>query len=215
MDEFLKKYPLFNQLDVSRETCLEFEEFTSMIIKKNKKINIISKETSTNNIIMNRHIADSAQIYDFIDLNCNTTSDLGSGGGFPGIVIAIIIKNLKNKIKVKLYEKSYHKRKFLEEVSRKLKLDTEIIHKDIFDAKDSKPETIMARAFKPMPVVLNLVQENFKNFKNLILFMGKNGKRTLKESQLDWDFDYTEKKSVTSKESFLLNIKNIKKKFLN
>ena len=212
MDEFLKKYPLFNQLDVSRETCLEFEEFTSMIIKKNKKINIISKETSTNNIIMNRHIADSAQIYDFIDLNCNTTSDLGSGGGFPGIVIAIIIKNLKNKIKVKLYEKSYHKRKFLEEVSRKLKLDTEIIHKDIFDAKDSKPETIMARAFKPMPVVLNLVQENFKNFKNLILFMGKSGEKTLEETLKIWDLDFDRKKSITSKDSFLLNIKKIKKK---
>ena len=175
MDEILKKYPLLDQLNVSRETCLEFEEFTSMIIEKNKQINITSKETSKNSIIMDRHIADSAQIYDFIDLNYNTTSDLGSGGGFPGIVIAILIKNFKKKMKVKLYEKSHHKSKFLKEVSRKLELDTEIIQKDIFDTKQFQTETIMARAFKPLPVALDLVQKNFKNFKNLILFMGKSG----------------------------------------
>jgi 16S rRNA (guanine527-N7)-methyltransferase len=75
--------------------------------------------------------------------------------------------------------------------------------------------TIMARAFKPMPVVLELVYKNFSNYKNLILFMGKNGKQTLRENLKNWDFDYSEKKSLTSVDSFLLNIKNIKKKKLN
>ena len=73
----------------------------------------------------------------------------------------------------------------------------------------------MARAFKPMSVVLELVQKNFYSYKNLILFMGKNGKQTLKENLKNWDFDYSEKKSLTSVDSFLLNIKNIKKKKLN
>jgi len=73
----------------------------------------------------------------------------------------------------------------------------------------------MARAFKPMPIVLDLVNKNFIDYKNLILFMGKNGKQILKDTLIDWDFDYTEKKSLTSEDSFLLNIKNIKKKFLN
>ena len=75
--------------------------------------------------------------------------------------------------------------------------------------------TIMARAFKPLPIVLDLVYKNFSNYKNLILFMGKNGKETLNNSLINWDFDYKEKKSLTNKDSFLLNIKNLKKKILN
>ena len=215
MEEILKKYALLEHLNVSRETCEDFESFISMIIEKNNEINIISKKTSKNKDIRERHIIDTAQVIDFVDLNNNTTTDIGTGGGMPGIVMAIMMKNLKKDMKIKLYEKSHHKSSFLREVSRKLNLDTEVIQKDIFQITELNSGTIMARAFKPMPVVLDLVHKNFKNYKNLILFMGKNGKRTLKESQLDWDFDYTEKKSVTSKESFLLNIKNIKKKFLN
>jgi 16S rRNA (guanine527-N7)-methyltransferase len=70
----------------------------------------------------------------------------------------------------------------------------------------------MARAFKPLPVVLDLVHKNFNCYKNLVLFMGKNGKKVLREALKNWDFEYKEKKSLTSKDSFLINIKNIKKK---
>jgi len=215
MEDILKKYSLINHLNVSREMCEDFESFISMIIEKNKEINIISKKSSKNLDIRERHIIDTAQVIDFIDLNNNTTTDIGTGGGMPGIVMAIMMKNLKKNMRLMLYEKSHHKSSFLREVSRKLNLDTEVIQKDIFQITEMNSGTIMARAFKPMPVVLELVYKNFSNYKNLILFMGKNGKQILKETLLDWDFDYTEKKSVTSNDSFLLNIKNIKKKFLN
>ena len=215
MEEILKKYSLLNHLNVSRETCEDFETFISMIIEKNSKINIISKKMSKNEDIRERHIIDTAQVIDFVDLNNNTTTDIGTGGGMPGIVMAIMMKGLKQDMKLRLYEKSHHKSSFLREVSRKLKLDTEVIQKDIFQITELKSGTIMARAFKPMPVVIELVYKNFSNYKNLIFFMGKNGKEILKKTLLKWDFEYTEKKSVTSKESFLLNIKNIKKKFLN
>ena len=80
---------------MSRETYLDFELFISMVIEKNKEINIISKETAKKVLVRERHIIDSAQIIDFVDLNSNTTTDLGTGGGMPGIVIAIILKNMK------------------------------------------------------------------------------------------------------------------------
>jgi len=70
----------------------------------------------------------------------------------------------------------------------------------------------MARAFKPLPVILDLVCKNFRSYNNLVLFMGKNGENVLKETQKNWDFDFEKKKSITSVDSFLLNIKNIKKK---
>ena len=210
--QILNSYSILNRLNVSRETYFDFELFISMIIEKNKEINIISQETAKNNLIRDRHIIDSAQIIDFVDLNCNTLTDLGTGGGMPGIVIAIILKNIKKDMKIHLYEKSYHKSAFLREISRKLKLKTEIFQENIFDLKKLETGTIMSRAFKPMPVVLDLVYENFSSYKNLIFFMGKNGKKIFENTLKDWDLEYVKKKSLTNEDSFLLNIKNIKKK---
>ena len=211
-DDSLKNYSKLDRLNVSRETCLDFEKFISMIESKNKIINIISKKTTENDDIRQRHIIDSAQAIEFVDLNNNTTCDLGSGGGMPGIVIAIMAKNLKKNIKINLFEKSYHKSSFLKEVSKELNLQTEIIQEDVFKIRDMNSGTIMARAFKPMPIVLDLVHKNFNKYKNLILFMGKSGKKILSQTLKDWDFEYKEKRSLTSDDSFLLSIKNIKKK---
>ena len=210
-DKILKSYSKLNSLNVSRETYFDFESFISMIIEKNSEINIISQKNSKKDIIRDRHIIDSAQAIDFVDLNCNTITDLGTGGGMPGIVMAIILKNMKKDIKIELYEKSHHKSAFLREVSKKLELKTEILQKNIFDLKKLETGTIMSRAFKPMPVVLDLVYENFLDYKNLIFFMGKSGKKILQDSLQNWDLEYTEKKSITNEDSFLLNIKKIKK----
>ena len=210
--EIIHSYNRLDSLNVSRETFLDFEIFLSMILEKNKKINIISQETAKNEVVRARHIIDSAQIIDFINFNQNTTVDLGSGGGMPGIVIAIILKNMKNDMKVHLYEKSYHKSLFLKDVSRKLELNTEIFQENIFDLKKLETGTIMSRAFKPMPVILDFVYENFLQYTNLIFFMGKNGKKVFENSLKNWDLEYTQKKSLTNEDSFLLNIKKIKKK---
>ena len=208
----LQNYSQIPNFNVSRETCNELESLIKMIQEKNREINIISKKTSEKEAIRHRHIIDSAQIIDFIDLNCNTTSDLGSGGGMPGLIVAILMKKLKNSMKIKLYEKSYHKCVFLREVSKKLRLNTEIIQKDIFEVKNIETGTIMSRAFKPMPVILDLVHKNFKRYKNLVLFMGKSGRKILNDSLKNWNLDYEEKKSLTSENSFLLSIKKIERK---
>jgi len=215
MEEILKKYPLLRGQDVPRETFMDFERFIIMLQKGNEEINIISKETAKNELIRERHIVDSAQIIDFVDLNSDIITDIGTGGGMPGIIISIMIKNLKNSAKVDLYEKSHHKSSFLRNVSRDLKLNTEVIQKNIFDTQNLESGTIMARAFKPLPIILELVYKNFSNYKNLILFMGKNGEKILEETLKIWDFDFEKKKSITSENSFLLNIKNIKKKLKN
>ena len=213
MDSIISKnYSKISKFEVSRETCNELESLISMIQKKNKEINIISRKNSDKGVIRQRHIVDSAQIIDFVDLNTNTTSDLGSGGGIPGLIIAILMKKLKNSMKIKLYEKSHHKCVFLKDVSEKLELNTEIIQKDIFKLRDIETGTIMSRAFKPMPIILDLVQKNFRKYKNIILFMGKSGRKILNETLKIWDLDYEEKKSLTNKDSFLLNIKNMEKK---
>ena len=186
-----------------------------MLQEENEKINIISKETAKNEVIRERHIIDSAQIIEFVDLNTNIITDIGSGGGMPGIIISIMIKNQKNLTKVHLYEKSHHKSSFLRKVSRDLKLNTKVMQENIFEAENLDSGTIMARAFKPLPIILDLVYKNFSSYKNLIVFMGKNGEKVLEETLMNWDFDFEKKKSITSEDSFLLNIKNIKKKIKN
>ena len=212
MEEIFKKYPLLKDQNVSRETLIEFELFVSMLQQKNQEINIISKETAKNEVIRERHISDSAQVVEFVDLNSDIITDIGSGGGMPGIVISIMIKNQKNSGKVHLYEKSHHKSSFLRKVSRDLKLNTEVMQKNVFKVKNLESGTIMARAFKPLPIILDLVYKNFNSYKNLIVFMGKNGEKVLEKTLINWDFDFEKKKSITSEDSFLLNIKNIKKK---
>jgi len=205
-----KTYSILNDSYVSRETCGDFEKFILLVLEKNKKMNIIGKETEKN--IRVRHIIDSAQAFEFIDLKAKTCADLGTGGGMPGIVLAIIAKHLNYNLVFNLYEKSYHKSKFLREVAKKLNLRTNIIQEDVFKNKFLDNGTIVARAFKPLPIVLELVNENYNKYKNLVLFMGNSGKRILNDSFVKWNFNYEDKKSFTNKGSFLLNIKNIKKK---
>ena len=212
MEEIFKKYPLLKDQNVPRETLIEFELFVSMLQQGNDEINIISKKNAKNTDIRERHIIDTAQIIDFVDLNTNILTDIGSGGGMPGIIVSIMIKNLKNSTKVHLYEKSHHKSTFLRKVSRDLKLNTKIIQENIFEAQNLESGTIMARAFKPLPTILELVCKNFRSYQNLIVFMGKKGEKILDDTLKNLDFDFEKKKSITSEESFLLNIKNIKKK---
>ena len=149
-------------LNVSRETLKELEDYSISIIKKNKDINLIG--SSTEKSINTRHIYDSAQTIDFIDnFKIKTCTDLGSGAGLPGIVLAILMKPKNPKFKLILYEKSFHKSKFLRDMSKKFNLNTEIHQKNIFEEKNLNTDVIISRAFKPLPVILEIASKNFKN----------------------------------------------------
>ena len=194
---------------VSRETLKELETFRKLIIMRNNDINLIS--STTIGASKDRHIIDSAQIIDFVDKNRSICTDLGSGAGLPGIVLAIIMKHKNSDMQFNLYEKSYHKSKFLEEVSRKLNLNTKVFNQNIFEQENLHSEIIVARAFKPMIVILDLVNKSFKKFNNIILLLGKNGKSSIKECQKKWKFDYVEKNSLTNEDSLMIKISNLKK----
>ena len=198
-------------LKVSRETLNELENFSESIIIRNRKINLISK--STENIIKSRHIEDSAQTIEFIDKNdIKTCTDLGTGAGLPGIVLGILMKPKKPLFKMIFYEKSYHKAAFLNEMTKKFKLNSEIHKRNIFNEKNLTTDVIISRAFKPLPVVFEIALNNFKNFKYIIFYLGKSGKQILNEAVKNWNFDYEEKKSSTNDDSLIVKISNLKKK---
>ena len=208
--QFIKKFNL-EVRNVSRETFDDLNTYIESITKKNKDINLISKKTEKN--INNRHIIDSAQTIDFIDKSdVKICTDIGSGAGLPGIVLAILLKSKKPLFKVIFYEKSYHKSNFLKNISRKLNLNTEIHQKSIFEQKDLNSDIIISRAFKPLPIIFHIASENFKKFKYIVSYLGRSGKKILKDASLNWKFDYEEKKSLTSEESSIVKIFNLKKK---
>ena len=91
-------------------------------------------------------------------------------------------------------------------------MDVNIYQENLYEKKNITSGTVIARAFKPLPIILELIEKNFLTFTNLIVFMGKNGKQIVEDSIKKWDFEYKNKRSITSKDSFLINIKNIKKK---
>ena len=211
IDSNFIKNTTINLQNVSRETLKELYEYGISIISKNKDINLIS--SSTEKSLNTRHILDSAQTIDFIDNNeINTCTDLGSGAGLPGIVLGILMKHKKHRFKVIFYEKSFHKSKFLIDMSKKFNLNTEVHQKNIFEEKNLITDVIISRAFKPLPIIFEIAVRNFKSFKFIILFLGKSGKKILNEALKFWKFDYEEKKSLTNPESMVIKISNLRKK---
>ena len=209
IDSNILEYKNLEPLNVSRETFPQFEAYCELLKKENSKINLISK--STEKEIRKRHIVDCAQTIEFIDENYEICTDVGSGSGLPGIVLAIIMKIKKPDMKFHLYEKSFKKCQFLSAVKEKLDLNAEVFQKDIFEEKNIETDLIITRAFKPLPIVLDLAEKNFKKFKSLIIFLGKNKKNILEKALSNWSFDYKEKKSITSSESKIIKICNLKK----
>tara|TARA_B000000532_G_scaffold20733_1_gene14269 strand:- start:107 stop:751 length:645 start_codon:yes stop_codon:yes gene_type:complete len=197
--------------NVSRETLRELNDYSKEIIRRNSSINLISK--STEKSINSRHIEDSAQTIDFINKNdIKVCTDLGSGAGLPGIVLGILMKSKKPIFKLIFYEKSYHKSMFLKQMTKKFNLNSEIHQKNIFNEKNLKTDVIISRAFKPLPIIFQIAKTNFKNFKYIIVFLGRSGKKILNDAHKFWKFDYEEKQSATSDDSFIVKISNLKKK---
>ena len=164
--------------------------------------------------INSRHIYDSAQTIDFIDKNdIKVCTDLGSGAGLPSIVLGILMKPKKQGFKLIFYEKSYHKSNFLKEMAKKFKLEAKIYQKNIFEEKNLVTDVIICRAFKPLPVIFDIATKNFKNFKYIVVYLGKSRKKILKDVSTKWKFDVEEMKSLTSDESSVVKISNLKKKY--
>ena len=211
IDSNILKIDKLSFSNVSRETLRELNDYSKEIIQRNSSINLISK--STEKSINSRHIEDSAQTIDFINKNdIKVCTDLGSGAGLPGIVLGILMKSKKPIFKLIFYEKSYHKSMFLKQMTKKFNLNSEIHQKNIFNEKNLKTDVIICRAFKPLPIIFQIAKTNFKNFKYIIIFLGKSGKKILNDTHKFWNFDYEEKKSSTNDGSFIVKISNLREK---
>ena len=185
-----KQIDTFNRFaQVSRETIRSLIQYENLLFKANKNLNLVGKSTIDN--VWIRHFLDSVQVIDFIDNNRHSLIDIGSGAGFPGLVLAIASKDRKMSLKIKLIEKSLKKTLFLNEVIDQLKLDAQVINLNVFEKNYSlDSEVITARAFKPLEKILELIHNKAKNWKKIFVFLGKTGRNELVQASKSWDIEY-------------------------
>ena len=211
MDRSIQIDTFYRFTQVSRETIISLKEYENILINANKGLNLIGKSTINN--IWHRHFLDSAQVIDFIDKNDKSLVDLGSGAGFPGLVIAIMAKDRNIPIKIKLIEKSPKKVKFLTDLIGKLNLDVDVDNKNILeDPKKLSDDVFSARAFKPLDTILKLIHSKGENCKKFFIFLGKTGIDELLQASKSWDIEYKQRMSVTSNDSNIIEINKVKKK---
>tara|TARA_B110000967_G_scaffold89612_1_gene92183 strand:+ start:4382 stop:5002 length:621 start_codon:yes stop_codon:yes gene_type:complete len=206
MTEKEVKSILFNKLKFSQDSIYKLEAFSRELVDYNNKFNLIGK--STIDTIWERHILDSAQLVKFIDFRDNiSVSDLGTGAGFPGIVLAIFNTNLK--FHVKLYEKSRVKTKFLISICDKLNIKA-TIYTDDYRSHNIDGEYVVSRAFKKLEEHLRISRETIKVNHTLIILKGKSAEEEIKQLNKNFKYSYTLEKSITSAESKIMII-NFKK----
>tara|TARA_B110000196_G_C21059552_1_gene621680 strand:+ start:262 stop:903 length:642 start_codon:yes stop_codon:yes gene_type:complete len=205
----IQKFCSYNS--VSRETIESLEIYENMLLYENKKLNLVGKSTIKD--IWIRHFLDSYQVIDLIEESDKRIMDLGSGAGFPGIVVALGIKEKRIPLKINLLEKSRKKTVFLKKVISKLNINVEVINEDVMQKSFELRENVfMARAFKPLQVILELIHNNAKNWKKILIFQGKTWEDELLRVSKTWDIKYKQRQSITSNDSVILEIKEIKKK---
>ena len=196
---------------VSRETITSLKKYEDLLVKANKSLNLVGN--STINQIWTRHFLDSVQVIDFVDKNNKNLVDLGSGAGLPGLVLAIAAKDRKLTFKVKLIEKSPKKVKFLKDTVRVLNLNVEVLQQNILDEQIKFFEDVfVARAFKPLKTILQLIHNKANNWKKIFIFLGKTGKNELLQASKSWDIEYKQRVSVTSNDSTVIEINRLIKK---
>jgi len=202
----------FNRFtQVSRETIISLKKYEDILIDANKSLNLIGNSTIKE--IWTRHFLDSVQVIDFIDKNDKTLIDLGSGAGFPGIVVALAAKDRKIPIKIKLIEKSPKKVKFLTKLIDQLNLNVEVHNKNVLTEEIVFTDDVfVARAFKPFKIILELIHSKAKKWKKIFIFLGKSGKEELLGASKSWDIQYKQRMSITSNDSIVIEINKLKKK---
>ena len=180
----------------------KLDNFVKNLLIFNKKRNLIAK--STEKWVWDRHILDSAQLVKFIDpKNCTGIADLGSGGGFPGVILALYYQNYN--FHVKLYEKSPIKSTFLSHISKILDLKCKIICNDVKLIKIESSH-VVCRAFRKLPYILNISRENCVKKHKIIVMKGKNAQEEINNTSQMQNYEYRLENSITDNDSKIIII---------
>lgn len=193
--------------NVSRETYEELLAFANLVNKWTPKINLISKSTVPD--VWNRHIVDSVQLFGVAPLKFETWVDIGSGGGFPGIVMAILGKAFQPGARFTLIESDLRKATFLRTAARELSLPVNVIADRIEKAAPQDADIVSARALTAFSMLLPLIDRHLKTEGVALLHKGQSYESEILEARQSWHFDLEEHPSMTNPEARLLSVKRI------
>ena len=178
------------------------ELFAQEVLNYNQKYNLISRSSEKD--IWNRHILDSAQLVKHIDhKNYNSLADLGTGAGFPGILLSIFYSDILT-FHVKLYEKSQVKVNFIMSVIDKLGLSNVHIYNNDYQSHIIDTDYIVCRAFKKLPEILRISRETMKKPHKLIVMLGKSAQDELNKASKGMIYKYKLVPSITESDSKIL-----------
>ncbi|WP_108813323.1 16S rRNA (guanine(527)-N(7))-methyltransferase RsmG [Loktanella sp. Alg231-35] len=194
-------------VDVSRETIADLESFAALTTKWTQKINLISRNTS--DAIWDRHIVDSVQIYRYAPKVFTKWVDLGSGGGFPGIVMAILGKARHPEAQFTLIESDQRKAAFLRTAARDLSLKVDVIAKRVGDVAPQEADVVSARALAPLSALLGMTSRHLHTDGVALLPKGKQAQQEIAEAQKSWRFQLEDHASFTDPEACILAIQRI------
>ena len=197
------------ELDVSRETLDALKYFEDLVVLWNPAINLISNSSVFD--LWSRHIIDSAQLFLFTMPDEGLWLDVGSGGGFPGIVVSIVAKELAPSLRVVLVESDNRKCVFLRTVIRELGLSVKVINDRIENVKLDNVVYLSARALRNLNSLLFIVENNVSRETVCVFPKGRSYKRELVESQKNWKFDFNLIDSNTSEDSKVIVLKGLER----
>ena len=198
------KLILAKDLNFNEKKLELIELYVQEVLNFNRKYNLISKNTEKD--IWNRHVLDSAQLVKHIDhKNYNSLGDLGTGAGFPGIILSIFFGDI-NTFHVKLYEKSRVKVHFIKTIIQKLKLKNTYIYDNDYQSHELDTDYILCRAFKKLPEILRISRETSKKSHKLIVMLGKSAQEEINKASKDLIFKYKLVTSITASDSKIIII---------
>ncbi|MDO7707383.1 MAG: 16S rRNA (guanine(527)-N(7))-methyltransferase RsmG [Loktanella sp.] len=193
--------------DVSRETFEKLEQFSALVEKWNPHINLVSKSTIPD--IWNRHVVDSAQLFQFANYAPKTWLDIGSGGGFPGIVMAVIALEKSPVTKFTFIESDQRKSTFLRTAARELGLQVEILAERVEDVPPQNADVVTARALAALSELFPYLQRHLADGGCAILPKGKTYQDEIKAARQDWRFEIKSHPSMTDQQAQILIVKDI------
>ena len=193
---------LVKNLNFNHKQLKLIELFVQEVLNYNHKYNLISRNSEKD--IWNRHVLDSAQLVKHIDhINFNSLSDLGTGAGFPGIILSIFYSDILT-FHVKLYEKSKVKVGFIKSIIQKLNLERTYIYDNDYQSHIIETDYIVCRAFKKLPEILRISRETSKKSHKLIVMLGKSAQEELKKASKGLIYKYKLVPSITASDSKII-----------
>jgi 16S rRNA (guanine527-N7)-methyltransferase len=194
-------------INVSRETLEALRRFEALVVRWNSAINLVSKASLPH--VWSRHILDSAQVFALCPPRATSWADLGSGGGFPGLVVAVLACELKPDLQISLVESDQRKATFLRQAAQELKLPVKVVSQRIDSVPPLNVDVLSARALASLADLLQFAERHLAPGGTAIFPKGARYAEEIVEARKTWAFDVDVTPSHSEPEAAILVIRNI------